>query len=243
MATLAPVTILGRHGFIGRELRKRELPSGIYYFGSPSSNILFDEDLDGCLRETIDGFLTLLARCRRTGEYLVYASSATVFNKNTSYARCKAILEELHFAYGENVQALGLQIAAGYGPGEAHKGRYASVIYQWCKQMAIGERPVVYGNGSQTRDFIYIDDVADTIARLAHEHLTGLVPVGTGINTSFLEIIALINETLGTHLEPRFVGRPAQYVNETRVAPVPCRVSLAEGIRRVCASVVKLEVI
>jgi len=238
MKPLTAPLILGRNGFIGRALAQRDLPPAIYFFGSPSSNVLFDEDLDTCLRETIDGFLSLLSRCRQTGEYLVYASSATVTNKNTSYARCKAILEELHLAYGDDVRALGVRIAAGYGPGEAHKGRYASVIYQWCQQMSRGDRPAIYGDGSQTRDFIYIDDIADTIAEYARDGRTGIVEIGTGVNTSFRRIVAEINAALGSALEPRYVPRPAQYVHETPVSAVPCRIPLREGIRRLCQAVV-----
>lgn len=223
--------ITGRNGFIGSELAKRDLPDGIYCFGSPSSNILFEEDVSLCMRETIDGFISMLDRCKRTGEYLVYPSSATVINKNTSYARCKAILEELHLTYG--IPALGLRIAAGYGPGEAHKGNYASVVYQWCQQMKKGERPVIFGDGTQTRDFIYIDDIVDNIEILANKHATGIVDIGTGINTSFNEVVAIINKILGTKIKPVYVPKPNQYVESTPVKAVPTKYNLIYGCQRI----------
>jgi nucleoside-diphosphate-sugar epimerase len=235
MATHKETIILGRDGFIGSTLAERKLPHGIYYFDSPSSNILFDEDFDWCARKTVDGFLGLLARIRNTKEYLVYPSSATIYNKNTHYARIKSVLEELHLASG--LPALGLRIAAGYGPNERHKGRFASVVYQWCQQMKVGERPVIFGDGTQTRDFIYQDDIADTIKKLADEHTLGIVDIGTGINTTFNEVVQTINYVLGTHIEPVYVEKPKNYVPETPVKAVETKVSLEEGIERIIKSI------
>lgn len=227
--------IFGKDGFLGSALAKKNLPDGIYYFDSPSSNIIFDEHLEWCVRKTIVNFMDILDRVKKTQEYLVYPSSATVYNKNTHYAKTKAILEELVDIY--QVPALGLRIAAGYGPGEAHKGSYASVIYQWCKQMKNGERPIIFGDGTQTRDFIYETDIADNIERLVNEHTIGIVDIGTGINTSFNEVIAIINKVLGTDIKPIYVDKPKTYVENTPCTPVPCKISLEEGIINICQSI------
>lgn len=235
--------LLGRNGFIGRELAKRigkfettpnKNSNIIYYFGSPSSVILFNKNIDYCFRETIGTFLELASLCKDNNIYLVYPSSATVNNKNNSYSRCKACLEEIHLAYGLN--ALGLRIAAAYGVGEGHKGEYSSIIYQWCKKMKNGERPVIWGDGTQTRDFIYIDDVIDNIMELVEKRATGIYEIGSGINTSFNEIVKIINRVLGTNIEPVYVDKPTDYIQDTPVKPVNCRVSLEEGIKKICAS-------
>lgn len=225
------VTITGKHGFIGSELATRNLPDAFFFFGSPSSDVFFQEDISMSMRETIDGFISVLDRCKRTGEYLVYPSSATVINKNTPYARCKSILEELHMAYG--IPALGLRIAAGYGPEEGRKyvAGYSSVIYQWCYEMKRGMPPVIYGDGTQTRDFIYINDIVDAIVELASIRYTGIVPVGTGINTSFNEVVAMINKILGTDIKPTYINKPARYVEETVVGGIPVKHSLEEGLK------------
>ncbi len=226
------IAVMGQGGFIGSALMKRDLPPGVYFFDSPSSNVLFDENLDYCMEQTIDDFLKVLQYCRDHDTYLVYPSSATVYNKNTSYARCKSALEDIAAAY-PMVRSLGLRIAAGYGPGEAHKGKYASVVYQWCHHMKNGESPVIYGDGTQTRDFIYEDDIAAAIEAFAKEGLTGIVDVGTGHNTSFNEVVETINRVLGTSILPVYVERPKNYVPETPVHGLPQSQSLEYGIRAI----------
>lgn len=224
------VAVMG-HGLIANALRKRDLPPAVYFFSSPSSNVLFDEQLDYCMSETLNDLLNVLKYCRDTKTLLVLPSSATVYNKNTSYARCKAATEEIVQAYG--IPYLGLRISAGYGPGEAHKGKYASVVYQWTKMMQRGERPVIFGDGTQTRDFIHEDDIAENIERLVKEGASGYVDIGSGINTSFNDLVAQINEVLELNIEPIYVPKPKNYVPETRVQAVPIKISLSNGIRTI----------
>jgi UDP-glucose 4-epimerase len=233
------ICILGRNGFLGSEIAKRYpkydvIPSKdteiIFYFGAPSSIMLFNKNIGYCIRETINSFIELLDLCKETGAYLVYPSSATVYNKNNSYARCKAILEELHLAYG--IPALGLRISACYGPREEHKGEYASIIYQWCKTMSKGKRPIIWGDGTQTRDFIYIDDVIDGIMQLVSEKRTGIVDMGTGINTSFNEVVDMINIVCGSHLKPKYIKAPMHYIKDTPVQPFLYKTELIDGISK-----------
>jgi UDP-glucose 4-epimerase len=109
-------------------------------------------------------------------------------------------------------------------------------VYQWCKQIKKGERPVIWGDGTQTRDFIYIDDVIDNIMELADRKAEGIYEIGTGKNTSLNEVVATINKVLGTDIKPKYIPKPDSYIQETPVKSVPCKVSLEEGIKRICES-------
>ena len=236
------IGITGRNGFIGSalalELKDCQIYSYprpdldiLFHFGSPSSDFIFKQNMDYCFSETIDSFLEMVRFCRDNKIKLVYPSSATVYNKATPYARGKSCLEEIHQAYGGDI--LGLRIFAGYGPGEEHKGEYSSIVYQFCQQMKKGENPVIYGDGKQTRDFVYIDDVVDTI--LQNLTRTGIIDIGTGVNTSFNEIVDLINAQLETDIKPICVARPQKYVNETPCSnPIKYKVDIKEGIKRIC---------
>lgn len=245
-------SITGINGFIGGALNRRLLELGwetfsyirpdvdyVFLFGSPSSNILFDRNLDRCMSQTIDGFLDAIRYCRDLDIKLVYPSSATVHNKNTTYARCKAALEEIQLAY--NTDVLGLRIYAGYGVGEGHKKDYASIIYQFCQQMKNGEQPIIYGDGSQTRDFIYIDDIISYIVQLIYDESKpkGIIDVGSGHDTSFNEIVNLINIELGTKIKPIYIDKPSRYVADTHFEAMDFqvkygrpKVNIQEGIRR-----------
>lgn len=237
------VTVTGRNGFIGGAIKKRLLLEGVevvpslqkeadlvFLFGSPSSNILYNKDLYGCINETVSNFLHALEFCKQHGIKLVYPSSATVYQKANNYAHTKAALEELQAAYDTDV--LGWRIAAGYGVGEEHKGDYASVVYQWCKLMKNGESPVIYGDGTQTRDFVYIDDIAETIT--GNTHLRGQADIRTGVETSFNRVIEIINSELGTDIKPIYVPAPQKYVTSTVGGkPLTKFVSIEEGIKKI----------
>lgn len=237
------ICLTGRNGFIGGQLYKRLLSQNkpietipsikseiIYLFGSPSSVMLYNKNIDYCFRETINSFLEACSVIKQNNGYLVYPSSATVNNKNNSYSRCKAALEEI--AAGYEIRSLGLRISACYGL-EEHKGEYASIVYQWCKQMKNGERPVIWGDGTQTRDFIYIDDLIDKIIELSGKEEEGIVEIGTGINTSLNEVVATINKVLGTNIEPIYIEKPKSYIQDTPVKSINYKVSLEEGIKRI----------
>lgn len=240
------VCLTGQNGFIGSALKARLIKEGYevistpskdckywFWFGSPSSNILFDQNIDYCMNETIGGFLTAVQYCRDYFIKLIYPSSATVYNNNSSYAKTKKILELIHESY--NLNALGLRIFAGYGPGEEHKGQYASVIYQWARDMSNGIAPIIYGDGSQTRDFIYIDDIVDTI--MQNLSVSGIVDVGTGVNTSFNQIITHINMNLDQQIKPIYQEKPTIYVEETICNnPILNSTTVSDGIIKILKS-------
>jgi UDP-glucose 4-epimerase len=104
--------------------------------------------------------------------------------------------------------------------------------------MVEGRRPLVYGDGEQTRDFIYIDDTVESIVQLAERyHDSPVIDVGSGITRSFNRVIELINHQLPKKIEPVYVEKPANYVENTEAimkshpyhAP---QVNLNQGIER-----------
>jgi len=128
-----------------------------------------------------------------------------------------------------------VRIFAGYGVGEGHKESYASIIYQFCKQMKNGETPVIWGDGTQSRDFVYIEDVVDTIMKLKDK--TGIFDIGSGVNTNFNDILRMINKELGTDIKPEYVDAPVNYMKDTPCKkPINAKISVKEGIKRICKS-------
>lgn len=231
------IAVLGRNGFIGKELYKRfehcynylrpDLDY-VFWFSAASSQILFKHAPEYCKKETLNGFVNVLDYCKENNIKLIYPSTASYDN---DYADTKRQLEWIQ-SESPYKNILGYKISAGYGPGEAHKGEYASIVYQFCKEMKEGKRPIVYGDGTQTRDFIYIDDIVDNIVENMDK--TGIIDLGTGINHSFNEVVDIINDELKTNIKPIYIEKPKHYLKDTICEnPIPCKSSLREGIKEI----------
>lgn len=201
-----------------------------FHFAGPSSIILFNRQPRECLDITITGFINAIKFCEERNIRLVYPSSGSVYagtpcpqpetskldiNSINAYARAKLVLEYIQKAYSKNCDALAVRIFAGYGPSEMHKGDFASVVYMFCQQMVNGEIPVIFGDGKQKRDFIFIDDVINIILTLTQYAKEPVVNVGSGTNISFNDIVDIINEILETDIRARHIEKPNIYLEET----------------------------
>jgi ADP-L-glycero-D-manno-heptose 6-epimerase len=181
-------------------------------------------------RVNVDAALTTLeaaaAGCRR----IVYASTLHVYGHApaplaagrsrpepvTAYGRSKLALEReaAAFAAHRGVGCVGLRLANVYGPGEGHKGRMASQVLQIARQMREGD-PEIFAPGTQVRDFVHVDDVAAAAVaavRLADAPGHRLLDCGSGLGTSFNELVSLLNAALGLKRQPRYIPEPAGYL-------------------------------
>lgn len=203
----------------------------IFHFGSPSSQVLFKRGISKCVDSTINGFFNCVKLAEKTGAKLIYPSTGLVSQgRHNEYSRCKKILEDLHL--NSDLNATGFRIFAGYGEGEAHKEDYASPVYLFIKDMVSGKSPVIWGDGSQTRDFIYIEDLVSAIIDNIDSE-EKIVEIGSGKPVSFNEVVGIINEELNADIKPTYIPKPSEYYESTKCNnPVICRVSLREGIKR-----------
>lgn len=228
----------------------------LFHFAAPSSIIIFNKEPEECRDITVNGFLNALQFCEEKNARLVYPSSGKIYlgvepphlenaelnyGALDNYAKAKFEIERVQAERVKNANILGLRIFAGYGPGEEHKNESASVPYLFCKKMIEGEPPVIFGDGNQIRDFIYIDDVANAILILGERAEEPIVNVGRGEATSFNKLAETVNRVLGTRMEPVRVGKPNSYAEKTLpdisllkkyYAP---EFSLEEGLKRTIA--------
>jgi UDP-glucose 4-epimerase len=126
-------------------------------------------------------------------------------------ALSKKFNEEMAQLYSTTygITAIHMRPFSVYGEGEIWKKGYANVISLFAWAMVSGKNPVVWGDGTQTRDFIHAEDAA-RVFKLALESDMPSQPlnVGTGIEISFNEVISQINKILGTDLKPVYVDVP-----------------------------------
>ncbi len=151
------------------------------------------------------------------------------------------LLAELH-----GLSFTALRYANVYGPRQDPLGE-GGVIAIFCGKAASGGTPIVYGDGLQTRDYVYVGDVVEANLLAAASERAGCFNVGTGVETSVLELVDAVAGFAadGAPFEPRF--EPAREGEVLRscldVAEIGerlgwrARVDLAEGLRRTFASV------
>lgn len=191
------------------------------------------------LRVNVEAFRALLGWAEASkAAKIVYASSAGTYGDLpvpmaegaapkplNVYAFSKVVMERV--ACESRRPCVGLRYFNVYGPREAHKAKAASMIWQLAQQMRAGRRPRIFERGEQFRDFIYVKDVVAANLLAAKGKATGVFNVCTGKKTTFNGVIALLNEALGTRLEPDYFKNPyGFYQNETLGDPAAARQEL-----------------
>jgi UDP-glucose 4-epimerase len=126
-----------------------------------------------------------------------------------------------------------------YGPRQDPLGE-AGVIAIFCGKLDAGEAPTIYGDGLQTRDFSYVGDVVAANLAAVGAPVTGPVNIGTGVETTVLELVEILRELGGVdHFEPQFaparLGELARSCLDIRRARATLgwepTVSIREGLR------------
>ena len=132
-----------------------------------------------------------------------------------------------------------LRLGNVYGPRQDPLGE-AGVIAIFCGKLRAGGRPTVFGDGKQTRDYIYVGDVVSAMLAAADAETTGPINIGTGIETDVLELVRQLDALGGNgDFEPEFA--PARTGEVQRISIDPARaerelgwrpaMDLAEGLR------------
>ncbi|MFW6045743.1 MAG: GDP-mannose 4,6-dehydratase, partial [Natronomonas sp.] len=126
-----------------------------------------------------------------------------------------------YYSHHYGLQLAGMRffsVYQGFDGAESHKGEYANLISQFADDIANGRSPVIYGDGTQTRDFTHVEDVVDALVRAADAELDGTYNVGTGDAYSFNELVDRLNDLLGVDVEPEYIENPIPeevYVHDT----------------------------
>jgi UDP-glucose 4-epimerase len=202
------------------------LHQGIY-----SSSPMYKENPHLTAR-ALDEWISILEYARKNPCRLVYASSSSLYNGNAPphredmaikvtdfYTEGRYAIERVaklyHDFYGVN--SVGLRYFSVYGPNERGKGKFANLITQFLWEMKEGRSPIILGDGSQTRDFTYVDDVIDANLRALEFAGTDVFNVGTGKSVSLNGVVSLLNSKLGTGIKPEYKPNAIKnYVQHTQ---------------------------
>lgn len=181
------------------------------------------------LTNNVESFRNILDWAVENGSRVVWASSCSIYGQGevpmkegqkpqplNVYAFSKLQMEKLAKLYEKRLKhpIIGLRYSNVYGPGEAHKGKFASMIHQLAKQMRAGNRPKVFEHGHQKRDFVYIADLMQANIKAMSATQSGNYNAGAGASWSFNEVIAELNRVLGTKLEPEYFKNPYSFTQD-----------------------------
>ena len=211
----------------------------------------------------VNGTLNILVAARDAGvRRVVFASSSSVYGDTPTlpkhedmaprpqspYAASKVAGEGYCRAFSNvfGMQAVSLRFFNVFGPRQDPSGEYATAVPRFISRLLAGERPTIFGDGKQSRDFTHIDNVvrACRSAAEAPRHIAGeAINVGCGERTSLLELIDMMNDIIGTSIEPVFAEPRPGDVRDTEASVEKARellgytpaVGLREGLERTVA--------
>jgi UDP-glucose 4-epimerase len=236
----------------------------VFHLAALSSYAMHEDNPCRGARVNVEGFVNVVEQARVDGcNTVVYASTSSIYGSrtnpspedmavtvNTGYEASKMARERYaeYFANHYGLSVAGMRffsVYQGYGGAEEHKGEYANVIAQFAEDIANGESPVLYGDGTQTRDFTHVDDTVRGLVLAAEHELTGVYNLGTSESYDFNTVVALLNDELGTDVEPEYVENPIPedvYVHDTcadfskmhEATGWEPDIPFEDGLRRVC---------
>lgn len=207
----------------------------------------------------VTGTLNLLIAARRANvSRLVYASSSSVYGDTPTLPKEEWMIPEPKSPYavsklsGEfycrmfyktyGVETVSLRYFNVFGPRQDPSSEYAAVIPRFITAMLGGERPTIFGDGKQSRDFTYVQDVVEANLRALEAPMTpgAAINVACGQRHTLLELLALLNNILGTDCEPILAAARQGDVRHSQAATQLAlellgfepRVSFHEGLER-----------
>lgn len=231
----------------------------IFHQGVYSSSPMYRED-PGLVADAVAGGVAVLELAKRHGAKVVLASTSSIYNglplpwredmqpiPFDFYTEARLSVERVAAVYSRlyMVPVVVLRYFSIYGPREEFKGQYANVLTQMIWAGLKGGEFVIFGDGTQTRDLVYVGDVVEANLK-AVEFLEGnesqfeIFNVGSGRATSFNEMAELVR-SLGLDLRIRYVENPIKnYVYHTladtrkaeELLKFKAGISLEEGARR-----------
>ena len=157
----------------GMDLR----PEKIYHLGIPSSSPMYKKN-PYLVGEALNGFTAVFELAKRSGARVIYASSSSLYNGLLPphqedmtiqvadyYTEARLAMERMAELYKRlfDVPSIGMRFFSVYGPKETAKKQYANMVTQFLWDMRDGRTPLIFGDGTQTRDFTYVKDVTQAL--------------------------------------------------------------------------------
>lgn len=234
----------------------------IVHLAASSSAPMFTEDMYWAYQNNVCGHIRVMQYAKKIGvKKMLFASTSSIYGNNpTPLTEDQEVIPPNHysvtkfaqegaarvFSKAEDLEIIAFRFMSIYGLNENHKTYFANLVSQFIWSMAKDERPVLYGDGTQERDFTNVKDVCQGIEKaMTTEKKYGftIFNIGTHKAINLLELVGMINKALGKNIEPELIPNPVKegYVksqlasvdkisNELGYQPT---VELEDGIREI----------
>lgn len=232
---MARILITGGRGFVGQHIVRRlerdneihtEAVDGYYdvvIHQMANNDTLCDND--SIIKTNFYDSMDIFNSALRGGcKNFVYASSTAVYGNQATpyvegvtpvrplnkYGRSKVMFDEfaMKFAEENDVKVVGLRYCNVFGPGELSKGRRASMISQMVERIHKKENIVLFYDGGQKRDWVYVEDVVKANVLAINYPGSGIYNVGGGMSITFNDLAKLIGEVMGVDVKVNYIKCP-----------------------------------
>lgn len=251
-----------------RDLEKAKNIDYIVHLASSSASPMFWDNLRGSVNNNIDGYISVLEYAKKiNAKKVIYATTSSIYGNNKTplkeedrvippnfYSVTKLAMEYISNIYSATygVECMGFRFMSVYGPGEKSKGKFANLASQFLWRMKKDERPIIYGDGEQRRDFTYISDVCRAIELgISCKKKFGSIVfnLGNGKDYSLLELVEIINKVLDKSIKPKLINNPmkenyiyTQFADLTKIKKelgYKPSINLEEGIKNLSLTLLK----
>lgn len=202
----------------------------IFHLGFYSASPMY-RDNPLLTSEVLAGMISVLEFAKERGSNVVFSSTSSIYNGvkpphkediipgvTDFYTEGRIASERASELYNKlfDVNVSAMRFFSVYGYHEKAKGGYANLATQFLWDMKNGKAPVIYGDGEQRRDFVFVTDVVDCLIKASQHNGFDVFNVGSGKNYSLNELVEKLNRLLGTSIEPEYIEMPVKnYVMET----------------------------
>ena len=182
--------------------------------------------------KNIQGFKNIISLAQKNNVKLIYASTAGLYGNGpvpmkegqeketlSAYGKSKLEMDNIATTLFDKMHIIGLRYFNVFGPREAYKNRAASMVYHLGKQIKFNRKPRIFKFGGQIRDHIYVKDAVDATIKAVDAKKSCIVNVGTGIGTTFNELVNVLNEVLEKDLKTEYFDMsydPKTYQSNTQ---------------------------
>ena len=194
----------------------------IFHLAAMASVPLSVEKPVECTEVNVDATVKLLkSAVKNDVKKIIFSSSSAVYGENrnmplketeplmptspyaASKASCEVYLKSFYESYGLNYTAL--RYFNVFGPKQDKNSQYAAVIPNFISALLEGKQAEIYGDGEQTRDFVYVGDIVKANISACKSDYNGVVNIASGEKLTINKLYSIVKNTLDSDLEPKYL--------------------------------------